>query len=227
MGRVVVVGPLAVFGEGLRRYLAGRGYALDTIVDHVHLLDDLSGWLSAQNMTAADLTERVAEEFLRARRAAGAALARPLHFPGAGASATLTFVRFAYYAKLSPARQAIYRESDAIATLALPGGIRVADSVHGIREGLARGHRAMVQKGSQALIDALAEGFDVPPVETRSTPSATSFLARSTSPVLSETEISARVTATRSGTVLGAALGGDILRLQRLAGGAIAPSDES
>lgn len=71
MGRIVVVGPLAVFGEGLRRYLAGRGYALDTIVDHVHLLDDLSGWLSAQNMTAADLTERVAEEFLRARRAAG------------------------------------------------------------------------------------------------------------------------------------------------------------
>jgi hypothetical protein len=48
MGRIVVDGPLAPFGDGLRRDLVTKGYALDTIVDHVHLLAGLSGWLSAQ-----------------------------------------------------------------------------------------------------------------------------------------------------------------------------------
>lgn len=72
---------------------------------------------------------------------------------------------FAYYDNLSPARQAIYRASDAISTVELPQGVAVARHVQGIRDGLARGHRAMVQKGCQALIDTLAEAFDVPPVD--------------------------------------------------------------
>jgi site-specific recombinase XerD len=71
MRRIVVQGPLAPFGDGLRANLAGRGYALDTIVDHVHLLADLSGWLSEQGMAAADFTAQAAEVFLRARRTAG------------------------------------------------------------------------------------------------------------------------------------------------------------
>jgi site-specific recombinase XerD len=71
VGRIVVEGPLASFEGGLRRHLAGRGYALDTVVDHVHLLADLSGWLSIRRMVAADLTVQAAEEFLRARRRAG------------------------------------------------------------------------------------------------------------------------------------------------------------
>jgi len=68
---IIVGGPLAPFGDGLRRELAGQGYALDTVGDHVHLLADLSDWLSGQGLTAAGLTTEVAEEFLRARRAAG------------------------------------------------------------------------------------------------------------------------------------------------------------
>ena len=72
---------------------------------------------------------------------------------------------FAYYAKLSPVRQAIYRASDAIGAVELPSGLAVATPVQGIREGLARGHRAMVQKGSQSLVDALSEGFAVPQVD--------------------------------------------------------------
>ena len=43
--RIVVAGPLALFANGLRQDLAGQGYALDTVTDHVHLLADLSGWL--------------------------------------------------------------------------------------------------------------------------------------------------------------------------------------
>ncbi|WP_433562484.1 hypothetical protein ACQP1O_34160 [Nocardia sp. CA-151230] len=64
-------GPLAPFADGLRRELAAQGYALDTIVDHVHLLADLSDWLSGRGLTGAGLTSEVAGEFLRDRRARG------------------------------------------------------------------------------------------------------------------------------------------------------------
>ena len=69
--RIVVAGPLAPFADGLRQDLAGQGYALDTVTDHVHLLADLSGWLASRGLTAADLTAEAAGEFLGARRAAG------------------------------------------------------------------------------------------------------------------------------------------------------------
>jgi site-specific recombinase XerD len=67
----MVSGPLAPFAEGLRRDLADRGYARDTVGDHVHLLADLSEWLSGRGLAVADLATPVAEEFLRVRRAAG------------------------------------------------------------------------------------------------------------------------------------------------------------
>lgn len=69
--RVVVNGPLAGFSDGLRRELAGQGYALDTVVDHVHLLADLSDWLGSQDFTAEDLTTQRMEAFLRYRRQRG------------------------------------------------------------------------------------------------------------------------------------------------------------
>jgi integrase/recombinase XerD len=69
--RIIVSGPLAPFADGLRRELAGQGYALDTVGDHVHLLADLSGWLGGQDLTAADLTTQKAEQFLRDRRRRG------------------------------------------------------------------------------------------------------------------------------------------------------------
>lgn len=74
---------------------------------------------------------------------------------------------FAYYSRLSPARQAIYRKSDAIDTLALPPGLPVAEAVRGIGDGLARDHRASVQQAAQALVDALVRGYAVPPVAVR------------------------------------------------------------
>ena len=74
---------------------------------------------------------------------------------------------FAYYDQLSPARQAIYRQSDAIGALDLPPGVAVAGPVNSIGDGLGRGDRATVQKATQALIDALVSGFAVPPVSVR------------------------------------------------------------
>ena len=70
-GSIIVDGPLAPFADGLRRELAGQGYALDTVVDHVHLLADLSDWLSGRGLTGAGLTSEVAQEFLSERRARG------------------------------------------------------------------------------------------------------------------------------------------------------------
>ena len=76
-------------------------------------------------------------------------------------------MRFAYYDRLSPASKEVYRRSDAIETLELPHGIAAAEPVLAIRDGLARGHRATVQKGAQMLIDALVAGFAVPEIDVR------------------------------------------------------------
>jgi integrase len=69
--RVVVPAPLGVFADGLRRDLAGQGYALDTVTEHVHRLADLSGWLAGRGFTAAELTGEVAGQFLAERRSSG------------------------------------------------------------------------------------------------------------------------------------------------------------
>ena len=74
---------------------------------------------------------------------------------------------FAYYDRLSPARQRIYRESDRIVTLALPPGVRTGAAVARIRESLGREDRAGVRSASQALIDALVAGYGVPKIRTR------------------------------------------------------------
>ena len=74
---------------------------------------------------------------------------------------------FAYYAKLSPARQRIYRKSDAIERLDPPSGAKVGARVARVRESLARDDRAGVQVASQGLIDALVAGYRVPKIRVR------------------------------------------------------------
>lgn len=74
---------------------------------------------------------------------------------------------FAYYDRLSPARQAIYRRSDAIGALALPADTPVAGPVRAIEQGLKLAERAAVQRSTQALVDALVTGFSVPPIDVR------------------------------------------------------------
>ena len=74
---------------------------------------------------------------------------------------------FAYYDRLSPAgRQSIAERRDrrrSRCRRASPSRRRSS----AIDDGLARGHRATVQKGAQPLIDALVAGFAVPPVDVR------------------------------------------------------------
>src|SRR5262245_14459340 len=69
--RIVVGGAFAPLADGLRSDLADRGYAADTIVDHVHLLADLSHWLFDRAVAPTDLTSVAVREFLASRRAAG------------------------------------------------------------------------------------------------------------------------------------------------------------
>ena len=76
-------------------------------------------------------------------------------------------VPFAYYDKLSPARQRIYRKSDAIETLGLPPGLALGPVIGAIADGLRREDRAGVQRTCQGLIDALLEGYHVPAVRVK------------------------------------------------------------
>jgi len=76
-------------------------------------------------------------------------------------------MRFAYYDKLSPARQRIYRRSDEIDTLGLPPGISLGASIAAVAGALRQDRRADVQTACQSLIDALTRGYHVPKVRVR------------------------------------------------------------
>src|ERR1700682_5843743 len=76
-------------------------------------------------------------------------------------------VPFAYYDKLSPARQRIYRKSDAIETLGIPPGRALGRSIAAIAEGLRTEHRASAQSACQSLVNALLEGYHVPAVRVK------------------------------------------------------------
>jgi hypothetical protein len=74
---------------------------------------------------------------------------------------------FAYYARLSPSRQRVYRQSDAIQSLAPPPGVATGAHVARVRSNLAGANRAGVQAACQDLIGALVAGYRVPKIRVR------------------------------------------------------------
>ena len=76
-------------------------------------------------------------------------------------------MRCSYYDRLSPARQRIYRKSDAIETIGLPPDVAPGVLVAQIRSALAGENCAHAQLACQRLIDALVGGYKVPPVRVR------------------------------------------------------------
>jgi hypothetical protein len=76
-------------------------------------------------------------------------------------------VPFAYYDRLSPARQRTYRRSDEIGAVALPASVAVGAEIALIRDALGREDAARVRAASQRVIDALVAGFAVPPIRVR------------------------------------------------------------
>ncbi|HEY3178095.1 MAG TPA: hypothetical protein VGL25_04370 [Casimicrobiaceae bacterium] len=76
-------------------------------------------------------------------------------------------MRFSYYDRLSAARKRIYRKSDAIETIGLPPNLATGLLVVQIRAALLADDRAGVQLACQQLLDALVDGYKVPPVRVR------------------------------------------------------------
>jgi len=94
---------------------------------------------------------------------------RPFALANAGSRGPVppASVPFAYYDRLSTARKAIYRRSDAIATLDLPPGTVSGPAVAAIRGGLAADDPRGLQAACQALCDALTAGYRVPALSIR------------------------------------------------------------
>jgi hypothetical protein len=74
---------------------------------------------------------------------------------------------FAYYDKLSAARQRIYRKSDSIQTLGIPPGLSLSGYIVQIGDALRGENRTATQSACQSLVDALLHGYRVPPVRVR------------------------------------------------------------
>ena len=74
---------------------------------------------------------------------------------------------FAYYDRLDPERQRIYRKSDAIETLGIPPRLALGRAIAAIADGLRNEHRVSAQSACQSLVNALLEGYHVPAVRVK------------------------------------------------------------
>jgi hypothetical protein len=74
---------------------------------------------------------------------------------------------FAYYARLSPARQRIYRRSDSLLRVELPDAASLVPLARAIEPALATGNPRPAQAACQALVDALNAQLGTPPVRAR------------------------------------------------------------
>lgn len=72
---------------------------------------------------------------------------------------------FAYYKRLSPARQAIYRRSDSITTVSLPAATRLQPLLHPLSTALVEESPRLVQQACQSISDELLRQLQVPPVQ--------------------------------------------------------------
>ena len=74
---------------------------------------------------------------------------------------------FSYYARLSRAQQAIYRQSDEIVEVRLPRPEVLYPAVAALTAALASEERAVVQQASDRLIRGLTDALGVPPVKVQ------------------------------------------------------------
>lgn len=74
---------------------------------------------------------------------------------------------FAYYARLTPAQQAVYRRSDRVTELRLPHADLFHPLVEDLAAALASESRARTQAASARLVDGLVWALGLPPVEVR------------------------------------------------------------
>ncbi len=82
---------------------------------------------------------------------------------GLDGSAAGLVVRFAYYDRLTRAQQRVYRQSDEVTSLRLPGADALRPLTEALAAALAAEDRAAVQGAAQALHTGLTRAFGVPP----------------------------------------------------------------
>jgi hypothetical protein len=74
---------------------------------------------------------------------------------------------FAYYDRLDPERQRIYRKSDALKCIAIPEVAALMPLARAIEAALAEANRAVVEKACQSLVDAANAQLAAPVVRVR------------------------------------------------------------
>lgn len=74
---------------------------------------------------------------------------------------------FAYFTRLNRRQQAIYRRSDAITTMALPGAAALRPRVARLTEALQQEDRVATELAAQGLATGLAAALGVPPVRLK------------------------------------------------------------
>lgn len=71
VSKVLMVGPLVPFTEDFTSVLKGSGYAPLTIVNELRLMAHLSRWMQARDLTAAELSSELLQDYETAVRASG------------------------------------------------------------------------------------------------------------------------------------------------------------
>jgi len=72
---------------------------------------------------------------------------------------------FAYYKRLSPTRQAIYRRSDSITSISLPAPGKLQPYLHPLSTALGDENPPRLQQACQSIADEILRQLQVPPVQ--------------------------------------------------------------
>jgi hypothetical protein len=72
---------------------------------------------------------------------------------------------FPYYKNLSARQRSIYRQSDAVERIELPGAGALAPAVAAIREPLAAEDRSALESAVRVLVDGIHDRLSAPPVD--------------------------------------------------------------
>ena len=73
---------------------------------------------------------------------------------------------FAYYDRLTRAQQRVYRKSDEVAAVRLPGAVQVRPLADALAQALSGEDRLAVQRAADRLLAALTMHLGVPPLHT-------------------------------------------------------------
>lgn len=74
---------------------------------------------------------------------------------------------FAYYRRLNPAQKKIYKKSEGITAIKIPGPARFRPLLSYLTTALAAGNQVRTQEGAQSLVSALNRVLGVPPVRVK------------------------------------------------------------